>query len=34
MSISLDDGNRWNNDTCVRMTVRNVQVFTDRPADL
>ena len=29
-----DDGNRWNNDTGVKMTVRNVQVFTDRPEDL
>ncbi len=26
------DGIAWNNDTGVKMTVRNVQVLTDRPA--
>ena len=26
-----DDGNRWNNDTGVKMSVRNVTVYTDRP---
>ena len=26
------DGISWNNDTGVKMTVRNVQVLTDRPA--
>ena len=26
-----DDGNRWNNDTDVKMSVRNITVYTDRP---
>ena len=26
-----DDGNHWNNDTGVKMTVRNMTVYTDRP---
>ena len=26
-----DDGNRWNNDTGVKLSVRNVTVYTDRP---
>ena len=25
------DGNRWNNDTGVKMTVRDIAVYTDRP---
>ena len=25
------DGNTWNNDTGIKMTVRNVQILTDRP---
>ena len=26
-----DDGNRWNNDTGVKMTVRNITIYTDKP---
>ena len=26
-----DDGNKWNNDTGVRMTVRDMAVFSDKP---
>ena len=26
-----EDGIRWNNDTGVKMTIRNVEILTDRP---
>ena len=31
LAMDPPDGNRWNNDTGVKMTVRDIAVYTDRP---